>query len=85
MFACVQDKINFHLCLDTKPRIIIGLHILNFLHWIGLDAWRYGSVALFLGEDNTLGKSRSFIWSYIQSCKYEKEEWKSRINRELEE
>jgi hypothetical protein len=34
---------------------------------MGLDSWRYGSVALFLGEDNTLGKTRGFIWAYIKS------------------
>ena len=52
---------------------------------MGLDVWMYGSVALFVGEDNTLGKNRSFVWAYIKSSKYENGEWKSRTNRELEE
>jgi hypothetical protein len=34
---------------------------------MGLDSWRYGSVALFLREDNILGKSRGFMWGYIKS------------------
>jgi hypothetical protein len=33
---------------------------------MGLDSWTYGSVALFLREDNNLGKSQSFIWAYIK-------------------
>jgi hypothetical protein len=34
---------------------------------VGLDSWRYGSVALFLGKDYNLAKNRDVIWAYIKS------------------